>query len=346
MGKKCLITGHTGFKGSWLSLVLNRLGADVFGISFDNRAPSGFFNEIVSVGEFKTYKIDITDGETACAVIAKIQPDYIFHLAAQALVIRGYENPQETFQTNILGTQNILEGIRQLKNQPICVFATTDKVYKNDNLGVPFSEEDELGGADPYSASKAAKEILISSYVQSFLCNLGARVGVARAGNVIGGGDWSENRLIPDIYRSWSDGSELEIRFPDATRPWQHVLEPIVGYIEFAIWLSEQPEGTFEVLNFGPKDFELHSVRSICEEAINFMPSLSIKLCEAEYHEAVSLSLNTEKMQSLIGFNPVLDFQTAIKWTFDWYVRFKTGENVESLCIRNIEDYWHEKKMV
>lgn len=346
IGKKCLVTGHTGFKGSWLSIVLNKLGAKVFGISFDKRDHSGFFHRLQMVDEFETYELDINDLGGISNVVKKIKPDYVFHFAAQSLVLRSYQNPVETFRTNVIGTQNILEAVRLLDNAPVCIFATTDKVYKNDGSGVAFIEDDELGGADPYSASKAAKELLIASYVQSFLSKQGVRVGVARAGNVIGGGDWNENRLVPDIYRSWLYGSNLKIRHPNAIRPWQHVLEPIFGYIEFAIWLAKRSEGACEVLNFGPPERDLHSVKDVCDAALKFMPSLSIELFNSELYEASALSLNTDKMNKILNFYSIIDFETTMKWTFEWYVQLKSGETVESLCARNIEDYLDAKKMV
>lgn len=346
IGKRCLVTGHTGFKGSWLSVVLNKLGARVSGISFDSLDHSGFFQELKIVDEFETFELDINDTKGVSNIITKIKPDYVFHLAAQSLVLRSYHNPVETFRTNIIGTQNILEAIRLLENAPVCIFATTDKVYKNDGSGMPYSEDDELGGADPYSASKAAKELLIASYFQSFLSEQGVRFGVARAGNVIGGGDWNENRLVPDIFRSWSSGTKLKIRNPNAIRPWQHVLEPIFGYIEFAIWLANRADSAYEVLNFGPPKGDLHSVRDVCDEALKFMPSLSIELIDSEFYEANILSLNTDKMNKLLNFHSVLDFNTTLKWTFDWYVQLKSGESIDSLCIRNIEEYLDAKKMV
>ena len=226
-GKRVLITGHTGFKGSWLTYVLDSIGAQITGYSLEPNTEPSLFNLLSFSEKFNSTIGDIRNKEKFKETIQNFKPEFIFHLAAQPLVIESYQNPKETFDINFTGTLNLLEILKELNSPVQVVFVTTDKVYENLELGVPFVETDKLGGKDPYSASKAASEILISAYNQSFFKDSGINIATARAGNVIGGGDWSDNRLIPDIIKSKQQNKPLSIRNPKAIRPWQHVLEPL-----------------------------------------------------------------------------------------------------------------------
>ena len=265
-GKRVLVTGHTGFKGSWLVLWLNRLGADVTGISLPpNTSPNLYYSanlDNICYGNF----IDILDFNRLDLFIKKIQPQIVFHLAAQPLVRESYVNPLATFNTNIMGTAHLLESLRHVDDLLAAVMITTDKVYRNNERMHAYSEDDVLGGYDPYSASKAASEILISSYRDSFYAETGVGIATARAGNVIGGGDWSADRLIPDAVRAWQYGQPLIIRSPNAIRPWQHVLDPISGYLSLAVALVgckfSSNIDMYSSFNFGPpKDIPTTTVR-------------------------------------------------------------------------------------
>ena len=263
-GKRVLLTGHTGFKGSWLALWLKRLGAKVTGIAIEpNTSPSLFELGDIQEGMISHY-CDIRNLTKLQILIESVQPEIVFHLAAQPLVRASYKDPLDTFSTNIIGTANILDSLRKVESCKVAVMVTTDKVYRNKEWLYPYRESDALGGYDPYSASKAASEIVISSYRDSFLAQQGLAVGSARAGNVIGGGDWSQDRLIPDAVRAWQAGVALEIRNPKATRPWQHVLEPLAGYLTLAYKLWNQPE-LVGAYNFGPQPHEVASVRTVIE---------------------------------------------------------------------------------
>ena len=241
-GKRVLVTGHSGFKGAWLCLWLHRLGADVTGVSLPPATQPNLFT-LAEVGAgMQSHWQDVREGEPLAAIFRTSQPEVVFHLAAQALVRPGYRDPLGTFSTNITGTLNVLEAARALAGVRAIVAVTTDKVYRNTGNAAPFLESDPLGGHDPYSASKAAAEMLVASYRESFFRQRGVGLSAARAGNVIGGGDWSEDRLIPDAVRAWAAGGALPVRRPEATRPWQHVLEPLAGYLRLAEALFHDPE--------------------------------------------------------------------------------------------------------
>ncbi|MFY8051770.1 MAG: CDP-glucose 4,6-dehydratase, partial [Armatimonadaceae bacterium] len=251
-GKRVVITGHTGFKGSWLTLWLSQLGAKVTGIALEPCTTPSIFNE-ANIAECCDHHVcDIRDAAKTASLIKAANPEIIFHLAAQPLVRLSYREPLETFASNVMGTANVLNALRECPDCRTAVMITTDKVYHNREWAWPYREDDTLGGHDPYSASKAACEIVINSFRQSFLNDAGVAVASVRAGNVIGGGDWSEDRLIPDAVRAWTSGQTLSIRRPDSVRPWQHVLEPLRGYIELAEKLHETPSlaGAY---NFGPR---------------------------------------------------------------------------------------------
>ena len=332
-GKRVLITGHTGFKGGWLAIWLQRLGADVTGIALPpNTSPNLF--EIANVAQGLTSRIcDIRDAAGLAKLIRMAQPEVVFHLAAQPLVRASYHEPLNTFSTNFMGTANVLEALRGQTGTRVAVMVTTDKVYGNNEHYYPFREDDTLSGHDPYSASKAASEILIASYRDAYLKKQGLAVASARAGNVIGGGDWSEDRLIPDAVRAWTIGRSLAIRNPRATRPWQHVLEPLNGYIVLAQKLWQQPElaGAY---NFGPLTHESATVERVINLACSAYGSGSVnhELGIDNPHEAGWLTLEVAKARTLLGVSPKWHLAEAVQRTMAWYKAHHQGLDARSLC--------------
>ena len=339
-GKRVLLTGHTGFKGSWLALWLHRLGAKIDGISLSPATTPNLFT-LAGVEQLDTsHFCDIRDQAALSKLIKNARPEIVFHLAAQPLVRTSYRQPLETFSANIMGTAHLLDALRGLDSVRAVVMVTTDKVYHNNEWSWPYREDDALGGQDPYSASKAASEIVIASYRDAFLSSQGVAVASARAGNVIGGGDWSEDRLIPDAIRAWQAGHTLKIRNPHATRPWQHVLEPLAGYLVLAQKLWQQPElaGAY---NFGPQTHEATDVRQVVELA-----SLAYGNCKVdsegdadELHEAGWLALEIAKSRTLLGFSPRWTLGEAINRTIIWYRAQSAGSDARNLCWEEIAAY-------
>jgi CDP-glucose 4,6-dehydratase len=339
-GKRVLLTGHTGFKGGWLTLWLHRLGAHVTGLSLLPESTPNLYNA-AKVSEICDSHIgDIRDHQIVDQVVKECQPEVIFHLAAQPLVRRSYRLPQETFDVNVMGSVNLLEAVRQCESVRVVVMITTDKVYRNHEWHWPYREDDTLGGHDPYSASKAAAEIAIGSYRDAFINARSCAVASARAGNVIGGGDWSEDRLIPDAIRCWGSGKTLEIRRPDAIRPWQHVLEPLAGYMRLATALFDRPElaGAY---NFGPSHDGDATVRQVIELAKSAYGAGDVKYGQevTGQHEAGNLRLDISKSSRVLGFRPKWDLHQAIAQTIDWYREFSTGRDPRELCEHQITVY-------
>lgn len=335
--KKVLLTGHTGFKGAWMAFWLSQMGAKVTGISLP---PTGEFNlfTLASIADItNSHFADIRDAEAIEILIKKSEPDVIFHLAAQALVRPGYKDPLATFATNIMGTANILNALRDTKTVRVVVAVTTDKVYKNLEHVYPYRETDTLGGYDPYSSSKAASELVISSYRDSYLADQGISVASARAGNVIGGGDWSEDRLIPDIVRAWSANLPLEIRRPNAARPWQHVLEPINGYLVLAekLYVDSTLAGSY---NFGPNANEVATVKTVVELANQVYGSGAILWGDGSQgpHEANLLSLEVSKAREMLGVSPHWSLEEAVLRTMRWYKLQRDGVHAGLLCEADI----------
>ena len=342
--KKVLITGHTGFKGSWLTIWLNKLGAKVYGISLDVPSnPSNF--KINSVKSFsKNYNFDICNYIKLKSTINKIKPDYIFHLAAQALVKKSYQNPKLTFETNSIGTLNILESLKELKIKKKCslVIITSDKSYKNLEIERGYVEGDLIGGHDPYSASKACAELIIQSYLKSYFNKkTNIRVAIARAGNVIGGGDWSENRLIPDIIRSYSKKKTLEIRNPNSTRPWQHVLEALAGYLILGKKLHNSKNFHSEIFNFGPSIKNSLSVLGLIKIIKKSFKGLKWKIkISKKHYESKLLSLNSKKAYKRLNWKCVLLTNETINFVTDWYqAYYKKNINMHQISINQIEEY-------
>jgi CDP-glucose 4,6-dehydratase len=322
-GKKVLITGHTGFKGAWLSIWLEMLGARVVGIALDPIHEDGIFQSTGISRLIKDYRGDIRDLDFLCQVFKDEQPEIVFHLAAQALVLESYRNPVQTFEVNIQGTVNVLEAIRLTPSVRAAVLITTDKCYENKEWTWGYRENDPMGGHDPYSASKGAAELVISSYRRSFFSSPGTTaIASARAGNVVGGGDQSENRLVPDIIKAIKGGKTVEIRNPNSTRPWQHVLEPLSGYLMLGLKLPEEPEHFAEGWNFGPFTHHVYSVKQVVESIIHSAGLGAWKdLSDSQKpHEANLLLLDISKAVQKLKWQPQLDFEQGIQLTVDWYM--------------------------
>lgn len=340
-GKRVLLTGHTGFKGSWLSLWLHRLGATVAGLSLPPVTDPSLF-EAARVAEVccLSRMVDIRDRAATAAVIREFRPEIVLHLAAQPLVRASYRDPVDTFATNVQGTVHVLDALRGLEGVQVAVMITTDKVYRNRESELPYREEDTLGGADPYSASKAACEIVIDAYRDSFLRAQGVRLASARAGNVIGGGDWSEDRLIPDAVRAWQQGRVLEIRRPGSVRPWQHVLDPLAGYLLLAesLWHRKAAE---EAYNFGPLQDDAASVRTVIEMAREVVGGASVHYHEEVQgpHEAGLLLLESAKARSQLGYRSRFGLAEGVRRTLHWYRVQAAGADARRLCEQDLQEY-------
>lgn len=339
-GKRVLITGHTGFKGAWLSLWLHRLGAQVGGISLAPDTDPNLFALAQIQNEIAHTICDIRDPKATATAVAHFKPEIVFHLAAQSLVRPSYNDPLDTFSTNVMGTAHILDAIRRSHSVTACVVATTDKVYRNIELGTAFEEHDALGGHDPYSASKAASEMVIESYSKSFLAEQGVALSSARAGNAIGGGDWSKERLIPDAIRAWTSGNSLEVRRPNAVRPWQHVLEPLFAYIKLAEAIWDNPK-LAQPFNFGPSADDIYSVRNVIEQASTAFGKGDADFAQIELgpHEAGLLNLDNTKAKKKLGISPKWRTDEAISVTMNWYRRFYDGADARDLCLSDIAAY-------
>ena len=339
-GKRVLVTGDTGFKGSWLALWLNELGAEVHGVS---RPPDQRLNlySLAKVCKIsKTHFVDIRQASQIRKVIGKIKPQIVFHLAAQPIVRVGYFKAKETWDTNLTGTIHLLEAARKLPSLKVIVVVTTDKVYRNSEKGASFVESDPLGGKDPYSASKAAADLATSSYHQVFFQKMGVGVATARAGNVIGGGDWAKDRIVPDAIRSWQKGKTLLVRNPASIRPWQHVLDSLGGYLILAekLWKNPSLSGAY---NFGPESSDRKTVRELIQQVSGSFPKGSVVWGSPKKGPAETrvLALNNSKAKKQLGFHPVWGFKQAVRRTFDWYASQSKGEDAQKLCLENIRDY-------
>lgn len=340
LGRKVLVTGHTGFKGGWLALWLKNLGATVVGIALPPSTTPNLFQAARIAEIVDSHYCDIRDSAGLEDILQENQPEVIFHLAAQPLVRASYRDPLGTFSTNIMGTATLLDRLRGLECVRVGIVITTDKVYHNREWAYPYRETDPLGGHDPYSASKAACELVVASYRDSFLKNQGTVLASARAGNVIGGGDWAEDRLIPDAIRAWQAGLELKIRAPRATRPWQHVLEPLDGYLTLAekLWAHPELEGAY---NFGPPTHDAKSVREIVELARKAFGGGGVGYDDepGKPHEARALMLETAKAQLALGVSPRWSLDEAIERTVAWYKAQSCGEDPRRLCEADIAAY-------
>ncbi len=344
--KQVLLTGHTGFKGAWLAFWLSQMGAKVTGISLAPSSTPNLFTLANIAQMTNSHFADIRDADAVSNIAKKAQPEIILHLAAQALVRPGYRDPLGTFATNVMGTANVLNATRGVNSVKALVAVTTDKVYKNLETGRAYKEDDQLGGYDPYSASKAASEIIISSYRDSYLAEQGVAIASARAGNVIGGGDWSEDRLIPDAVLAWDSDLPLEIRRPNAIRPWQHVLEPLNGYLVLAekLYTDLSFSGAY---NFGPKTNEAATVKTVIELANNAYGCGSVVWGDGTEgpHEANLLSLEILKARELLGITPRWNLTETIKLTMGWYQQQRSGVNAHLLCDADIAAFSSARKL-
>jgi CDP-glucose 4,6-dehydratase len=352
-GKRVLLTGHTGFKGSWLLLWLLELGAEVWGYSLaSDPAPNLFCllepdmkQKYRSSNCFHDYRGDITDLKALSVLVDKAQPDVVFHLAAQALVLVGYSDPLTTWSTNVQGSLNLLEALKPLTKRCAVVMITTDKVYKNKEWFYGYRENDPLGGCDPYSGSKAAAEIAISSWRSSF-CGEAAHqspqlfIATARAGNVIGGGDWAPYRIVPDAIRALVSFEPISVRNPLATRPWQHVLEPLGGYLRLAEALINQFHPPCEAFNFGPLLLSNRSVKELIETILEYWPGQWIDTSDSSApHEANMLHLQIDKAYHQLGWHPRWDYTTTIERTVDWYRSHHDGASALACCLADLNAY-------
>lgn len=325
-GKKVFLTGHTGFKGTWMMALLHRLDAQVKGYALAPEDSAPFHNLFASNGIAESIIADIRDKERLKKEILSFQPDYIFHLAAQPLVLLSYEIPAETFEVNVVGTANVLEAAKALEKVCNIIVVTTDKVYDNKEHHGLYKEDDRLGGYDPYSASKACTELVVDSFRNSFfnikdIADHGKGLATARAGNVIGGGDWSKHRIIPDTAKALLQGKEILVRNPASVRPWQHVLEPLCGYLLLGARLASEPGKFSQAFNFGPSPEDHLTVKELVELAIETWGSgrMEVSTNGASLHEANLLKLDINKAKEKLDWEPVLNARQAIRWSIDWY---------------------------
>ena len=343
--KNVVVTGHTGFKGSWLVAWLKQMGADVTGIALDLPSNPNHY-EAANLSEgIRDHRFDIRDLVATKKAVVSANPDFLFHLAAQPIVGASYDDPLETWTTNVLGTINILESLRVINHQCSSVIITSDKCYDNVEWEWGYRENDVLGGPDPYSASKGAAEIAIRSYVKSYFSSKEntVRIASARAGNVIGGGDWAAHRIVPDCVQSWSRNEKVELRNPYSTRPWQHVLEPLGGYLTLGAVLSQNGGLHGEAFNFGPQAQQNHSVLELVKQMSKSWPKVSWAVCEPQsssFYESGLLKLNCDKALHFLKWHAVLNFEETVALTADWYRTFyDTPQSISALTEMQISKY-------
>ena len=346
-GKKVFLTGHTGFKGAWMLKTLSLLGAEVKGYALDPITKEDLYNLIERDSICTSVIADLRDKKRLEDEIVSFQPDFVFHLAAQPLVRLSYEIPAETFEVNVIGTANVLDAVRILEKKCDVVLITTDKVYHNNEWIYPYRENDRLGGYDPYSASKACAELVIDSYRNSFF-NINnykkhnKAIAVARAGNVIGGGDWSKDRLIPDIAKAFAVGKPVVIRNPQSVRPWQHVLEPVIGYLLLGAHLAVKPIEFSQAYNFGPHISDALSVEEMLKLAIQSWGKgeYIVEQIEGQPHEAGLLKLDISKAISELKWQPKMNAQQAVSMTMDWYSKFaNNNERISEFTVQQINNF-------
>ena len=345
--KRVFVTGHTGFKGSWLLRLLNYLEAEVVGYALEPNTTPALFSVINGEKLCKSIIGDIRDAQKLHKAIVDFQPDFVFHLAAQPIVRTSYQIPAETFEVNAIGTANVLDGIRLLEKPCVGVMITTDKVYQNNETGQAYKETDRLGGYDPYSASKACAELVIDSYRKSFFnpeqyAKHNKAIASVRAGNVIGGGDWAADRLIPDIVRALSENKTIQIRNPHAIRPWQHVLEPLSGYLTLGSLMSQKSPEYAEEYNFGPTPHDELTVKEMTELALKIWGSGNIEfpVLENQPHEAGLLSLDISKAAEKLGWKPKWNARQALEHTLNWYKKYYNDKDVSALMYEQMNFYF------
>ena len=347
-GKRVLLTGHTGFKGSWLALWLTQLGAQVTGVGLEPDTHPNLFGQLELVKRLEQHHIsDIRDAKALAEIAKECQPQVVFHLAAQPLVRRSYCDPLGTWATNVQGSLHLLEALKPLQHPCAVVMVTTDKVYENQEWLYGYRENDRLGGHDPYSASKAAAELAISSWRSSF-CGADAHqtphlaIATARAGNVIGGGDWAEDRIVPDAMRALAAGQPIPVRNPNSTRPWQHVLEPLGGYLHLAEALVQAASPPCEAFNFGPSLASNRSVRELVETIVEQWSGFWLDQSDPTVpHEANLLHLQIDKAYHRLGWQPRWNYATALELTLGWYRAHHQGASAMECCLADLNAYSH-----
>lgn len=338
--KKVLVTGHTGFKGSWLCLWLKMLGAEVYGYALSVNTQPSMFKELKLEKKIKSIIGDIRDKEKLEQVFCEIKPEIVFHLAAQPLVRLSYFEPLLTYETNVIGTLNVLEAARKCKTVKAFINVTTDKCYENKEVNRGYKEDDPMGGYDMYSSSKGCVEIMSSSYRRSFLLDTDLAMATARAGNVIGGGDWAMDRLVPDCIRNITENKKIEIRNPDAIRPWQHVLEPLSGYLKLGNLLYTQGQKYAQGFNFGPKENSVLTVADVANKIVECWGKGEVFIHKNDnLHEANLLMLNIEKAEKVLNWKPIYTAQEAIEKTVQWYKNFYNNKDCYNFTIEQIKEY-------
>ena len=345
--KKVLVTGHTGFKGSWLTTWLLKLEAEVIGISKDIPTHPSMYKELNLEKKIKHYQEDIRNLSKVSEIILDEKPDFLFHLAAQSIVSVSYKNPIETISSNLIGTTNILEALRNSNHKCTAIIITSDKAYENVVQICSYKEDDKMGGKDVYSSSKGAAELIIKSYFYSFFKNneSNIKLAIGRAGNVIGGGDWAKDRIVVDCMRSWSNNKIVEIRSPEATRPWQHVLEPLSGYLNLGQLLYENKSLHGESFNFGPRAEQNQNVKQLVEDLSSYWHFKNVDEAfsvtdNMPFHEAGLLKLNCDKAMFYFKWHASLDYEDTIRFTSEWYYNFYIKEkNVFDKTIEQLTEY-------
>lgn len=340
-----MLTGHTGFKGSWLAFLLKEAGAEVLGYALPPEYPESHFELLGLARCVRHVEGDIRDAAKLAETMRSFAPEFVFHLAAQALVRRSYDDPKTTFDTNVGGSVNLLEAVRGCDSVRSLVFITSDKCYENVEWVWGYRESDRLGGHDPYSASKAAAEIVFSAYTRSFFSHrpeLG--VASARAGNVIGGGDWAADRIVPDCIRALRNGQPIRLRNPGATRPWQHVLEPLAGYLLLATRLIDTPSAFSDAWNFGPPSSDVRTVHDVAERIVARFGtgSIEIEAADSKQHEARLLQLNCDKAQQLLGWRSHWAFEQTMAATAGWYKDVLDGTSAVDVTRKQLRDFFPE----
>ncbi len=335
--KEVLVTGHTGFKGSWLSLWLTELGARVIGYSLEPPTEPNLFESISLEDKIIHVIGDVRDEEHLTSIFEKHQPEFVFHLAAQPLVRLSYKEPRLTYETNVMGTVNVLEAVRKTRSVRVCIIITSDKCYENREWVYGYRETDPVGGYDPYSSSKGCVELVTSAYRRSFFSDYGKTHNVAlssvRAGNVIGGGDWGEDRIIPDCMRAFSEGKRIMLRSPSAVRPWQYVLEPLSGYLLLGALMYKDGTSYSAPWNFGPNVERMTTVEELVNLAIEYWGGGAYTIDTANHpHEVNLLRLDASKAHALLGWKPVYNVYEAAERTVSWYKKFYAGISREELC--------------
>ena len=337
--RSVLLTGHTGFKGGWLAIWLAQMGARVTGVGLAPDTSPNLFTAANVAGCVDSRIVDVRDRAALAEIVHEVRPDIVFHLAAQPLVRESYQRPVETFATNVMGTVHLLDALRGLDGPCAAVMVTTDKVYENQESIYPYRETDTLGGHDPYAASKAACEIVIASYRKAFLRDQGIAVASARAGNVIGGGDWARDRLIPDAVRAWESGRALAIRSPEAVRPWQHVMEPLCAYLLLAEHLWADPSAD-DAYNFGPASGDVATVREVVSQASAIYGTGTVVFTsDVTVHEGRLLALEVAKAKAVLNIAPLWPLSRAIAHTMGWYRAFADGADAVDLCHADLTSF-------